>query len=320
MGLFTCSPGPFPYGLEPELPPMALLPLPAPTPLLEAPKPAFRLDPDRRLRRSLRLVVVEQVDAAAARLRGHEPDRRHEARKHLKRARAVLQLARGPGVKRLQRELRDIGRELRGVRDLESTREALTRLVDDHPELDGGAASATHAGLRGEHERRTREEGPREDALIARLLLAAERASALDVRGRGRAAVTPGLRKLWAEAFDARDRCQRHGTVQAHHRWRRRVKRLGYAADALAARKKDRRRLDELGELLGQYQDLTLLEAWLLEHPVEPEAEHRGLLAVSLEHRASLSNHAQALADEIFAAKPRRAADRLLDRARLAWS
>ena len=85
---------------------------------------AYRLDPTLGTASELRRVLADQLGAAVEKLRvegGPDADAIHDVRKHLKKARSALRLARGDlgrGVARhANAVLRDCGQELASQRD-----------------------------------------------------------------------------------------------------------------------------------------------------------------------------------------------------------
>src|SRR5262249_43493939 len=98
---------------------------------------SFQLRPEEALRKSLRRIVRRQMDAVLEELAAAPPGPRdeavHEARKSLKKIRAVLRLVRpAVGEKCYRREntcFRDAGRPLTEVRDARILLETLDKLL-----------------------------------------------------------------------------------------------------------------------------------------------------------------------------------------------
>jgi CHAD domain-containing protein len=86
---------------------------------------SYELRTDKSLGKNLRRTFRQQIDSALAVAKGgEEPNdtRIHAMRKHLKKTRAVLQLARkkmGKAFRREDQELRDVGRLMTEIRDAE---------------------------------------------------------------------------------------------------------------------------------------------------------------------------------------------------------
>jgi CHAD domain-containing protein len=97
---------------------------------------SYELRADQSLGKNLRRMFRRQVGAALAVAKGvDEPNdtRVHALRKHLKKARAVLQLVRkkiGKAYRRQDRRLRDVGRLMREIRDAEVRLQTMRQLED----------------------------------------------------------------------------------------------------------------------------------------------------------------------------------------------
>jgi hypothetical protein len=277
-----------------------------------------------------RRIALAQLDLAIEHLRGESsvaPEEAvHETRKALKRARALMRLLEGElGTKRADREravLRDAAARLAGARDAEVMVSTLDALVERHPRKLG----RRHRGvmeLRADLERErmrasartlgdalTRERVAQEladvRARVARWKLPKKR-SAGELTG-------PGLEHIYRAGRTGRRRAGRgRAGPRALHRWRKHVKDLRYAAEALDVRepesadckpsgkpwaKHERRRMDKrharqskrvarrsrrmaklarradrLGEMLGEEHDLMLLAGRVREHG--PLKRHR---------------------------------------------
>jgi CHAD domain-containing protein len=96
----------------------------------------YELRADQSLGKNLRRIFRQQIDAAMVVAKGaDEPNdtRVHAMRKHLKKARAILQLARkriGKASRREDRELRDVGRLMTEIRDAEVRLQTMRQLED----------------------------------------------------------------------------------------------------------------------------------------------------------------------------------------------
>lgn len=250
-------------------------------------------------------IALAQLDLAIEHLHGESSvaprEAVHETRKALKRVRAVMRLLESElGVKRADREralLRDAAARLAGARDAEVMVSTLDSLVERHPrEL---ARRRGVIELRADLER----ERMRASARTLGDAAARERVAGELVEVRARVArwrlpenrsaarlTAPGLERIYRSGRAGRRRAGRSSaTPRALHRWRKHVKDLRYAAEALdvgeapsahsdrqagkrgsepsgrkAKRRRRRivrvaRRADALGEMLGEEHDLMLL-------------------------------------------------------------
>ena len=251
----------------------------------------FGLLTGERLGEGLRRMALAQLDIAIESLQGGDasisPERRvHEARKALKRIRALLRMLRDElGERAYEREstlVRRIGKRLAQARDAEVLLGTLDDLIARQPKELGGR--------RGVQRLRTRLQTERDGAAELVLADSATRAGVLDelraMRVRvagwqlaepgGIEAVEPALGRLYASGKRHMRRAERAKRARGRelHEWRKRVKDLRYAAEMLQRddqrsqkqRRSDAaftsdvaRRADELGELLGKEHDLVVL-------------------------------------------------------------
>jgi CHAD domain-containing protein len=241
----------------------------------------------------------------------------HEARKTIKRLRALARLLRyalgDEEFARVNASLRDSGRRLAGARDAEVVMAALDRLLRRHPRA---LASESVGSLRRE--------------LVAERALAAWQADEEEVLGGLQAtqremsrwriaeydfdAMAPGLHRVY---WDGRRRWRRitgrrRASSKAMHEWRKRVKDLGYVAEMLehdhtgyirrlAARGK------RLGELLGEEHDLALLAGSVREHEHlfdEDPAAREALLKLIARRRKQLRARSAKLGERLYQRKP----------------
>src|SRR5215216_8038221 len=108
---------------------------------------SFRLDPEAPVADEVRRVARGRIDHALDELRGKSDSTReqavHEARKDMKKLRALLRLVRGELGDRVYRtestRFRDTGRELAGVRDADVMLATLGDLEERFGELPAGS-------------------------------------------------------------------------------------------------------------------------------------------------------------------------------------
>ncbi|HEY2572388.1 MAG TPA: CHAD domain-containing protein, partial [Solirubrobacteraceae bacterium] len=278
-------------------------------------------------------VAIEALEGGAAKA---SPEQRvHEARKALKRLRALMRLLRDElGEQTDEREsalLRDAGRRLARARDAEVLLSTLEDLIARHPgklasrggvlrlrarlrqERDGAAEltladSATHTGTLSElRALRTRVSDwqPAEPDRLEAIEPALER-----LYGKGR--------KRMRRAAKAKGGSRRMRTL---HEWRKRVKDLRYASEMLGARKVAKR-ADDLGELLGEEHDLAVLAQRVRREAKAPRASgapgrrtRKLLLKLIARRRRKLRRRALRDGERLYARKPSRFVQRLRKRA-----
>jgi CHAD domain-containing protein len=316
----------------------------------------FSLLEGERLSDGLRRMALAQADGAIELLGagGGEVDARavHETRKALKRLRALVRLLAGElGDERSRAEnaaLRETAARLAGARDSEVLLATLEDLTRRHPR-----ALARRRGV-GELAGHLREQQRRASAQMLGDE-AARRAVIADLRAfRGRARaweldrsdsfdmVEAGLRRIYAQGRRRHRRAARGKgrDTRAMHEWRKRVKDLRYAAEALQregapvgarpgvsghgrrsgpgahARRLRRlaRRADDLGELLGEDHDLSVL-ADLLRAPRRASGRprlgsgtRRALLRAIERRRREVALRALAKGRRLYSSSPRKLA------------
>jgi CHAD domain-containing protein len=283
----------------------------------------YRLHDDEGIADGLRRVVRGQIDLAIERLRGAEPgelaESIHEARKALKRVRAVLRLVRDAlGEETYQQEnatFRDAGRELSAVRDSQvmvQTLDGLTeRYADEIP--DGALAGLREALAR---DAQAANERVLEDtAIIARVLgmLSAARTRVATWRlpeDDGLSAVASGFERIYKRGRRARRAARKHTTTETLHQLRKRAKDLRYDAQVLRTvapkqMKKLGRRADRIADVVGEDHDLAVLLGRARELP---EALRRGeleLLSGLIERRRRrLQREALKCSGRVYKSKP----------------
>lgn len=217
---------------------------------------------------------------------GRVHDGVHEARKALRRARAVLKLVAprvGPETTAVDRELAAVGRELSSLRDAMARVETLDRLL-------------AHAGDDAPLLRRCRRAAARARADTARAALTADPGFAL-LRSSLHDAETALHALPWSRlhiddlhmALDhagarvrkARDRACKHDQDTQWHRWRRRLRLLVHARETLrnGGLALDPSGADELrlATALGRAQDLAVLKRDCASDAVFAQADRKPL-------------------------------------------
>lgn len=279
---------------------------------------ALRFKLDEGLASGTRRMARAQLGIAIKRLReGKEPERDiHEARKCLKRTRALLRLVRDglePGVfEGENRKLAAIGRSLSGVRDLHVLLQTLTRL---EPASNGSGAPALNDMLVRITElirqRETTRDAGVSTSASAELAAARKSLAGLDVRG-GTATLQKGLERSYRAGRHALKRALASPDThtlhelrkQAQHHWRQMS--LLHAAwpQALAVRVVAAR---ELSQLLGEEHDLAVLQlACRKGRPLAlPDRERRWLNKECKRRRAELRSLIEPRASRLFALTPR---------------
>jgi CHAD domain-containing protein len=260
----------------------------------------FGLNADEPLGEGLRRIALVQldiaIDALAGATGGSAEEQVHEARKALKRLRALLRLLEDElGARSYERDsalVAEAGRGVAKARDAAVLLRTLDSLIERQPNKLGGRAGVRRLRARLADER---------DREARRALADSERGRAIEdllaLRARAAAwapapnqieALEPALERIYSQGRKRMRRAARASGARSRgrklHEWRKRVKDLRYAAEMLdrdgaakragarrkrGARKRARaqaafpakvaRRADELGELLGAEHDLAVL-------------------------------------------------------------
>jgi CHAD domain-containing protein len=299
--------------------------------------------PGEPLSEGLRRMVLGQLDLAIELLGGEgksdgrAPDERaiHETRKALKRLRALLRLLRAQlGERRFAREyeiLRDAARRLAGARDAEVMVDTLDALLQRSP-----AKLARHRAVielrellvteRAAATRRTLGDRATRAEVLSELASLRERVRLWSLPERPAIAVVESdLHRIYRQGRRRHRGAGRSGIgghggggTQELHQWRKRVKDLRYALEALDIKglpskrvAKLARRANGLGELLGEEHDLALLAALLHPPGRAPFKGKRGkrarsaLLKQIARRRARLRKRALREGERLYRRKPK---------------
>jgi CHAD domain-containing protein len=275
----------------------------------------FKLKRNEPVLEGIRRIAYGRIDHAMEALSGEsdaEPEEAvHEARKDMKKLRALLRLVRGEvGEEVFRREnaaFRDIARELAGVRDADVMLATLSDLEQRYPEeLPEKVVGDLRQGLEA-HRLRTAA-GTRPQAAKAALAMLRE--------ARGRAADWPLERDGFEPLADGLRRSYRRGrrdwraaadelSDEKLHEWRKRAKDLWYHHSILERSWKPvmsslADEAHELSDRLGDDHDLAVLLAWAQEHESADELEP--LIAT---RRQELQTEAFTYGARFYADKPK---------------
>ena len=284
---------------------------------------AYRFKHGESAPEGLRRIAVEELDSAsrllASRDRKGRDEAIHEARKSVKKVRALLRLAAsGPGSVFAPENvrLRDIGRRLSAFRDAQVVIETLDALSAGH---DGDPADGVVESVRGVLLARKRRLGRRGgivralDEIAADLGRMSEGVAAWPLEGDGFSAIAPGFEKTIRLGRKALERARRQPTAANFHEWRKRAKNHWYhvrlVADAWpAVLEGHERALKELETALGDDHNLAILRE-TIEAGVEAfggAALLQPLFHAIARRQDELRAAALALGERVYAEKPRR--------------
>jgi CHAD domain-containing protein len=270
---------------------------------------AYRLKPKESLPEGIPRVARGRIDHAIDELRGKTDSSAeeavHEARKDLKKLRALLRLARGElGESSFAREnacFRDAGRELAAARDSDVMLDTL-KALDIPAELGWDLRKEIQAQRAGNGD------GGRRAAAAGVVAMLRE--------ARGRVDDWPLERDSFAALRDGLERTYRRGrrdfkavranpSAEGLHEWRKRVKELWYHHTLLRplwppVMQAVGDEAHELADRLGDDHDLVVLAGWMRENA---DADPEFFAAVD-GRRAELQAEAMALGARLYADKP----------------
>jgi CHAD domain-containing protein len=244
----------------------------------------------------------------------------HEARKTIKRMRAMARLLRRetgePGFRRINCTLREAGKRLSGARDAEVRIATFADLRSRHPdELAGGRLDALLWRL--EQDRAAARGGDPELEVLADVAEMRHDLLRWNLLEHDSDALTAGLRSIYRDGRARYKRVKRSSArdPQRMHDWRKRVKSLYYALDMLGGKQatataKLTRRADRLGEALGEEHDLWMLASFLESERQLDDGTRELLLELIEQRREQLRKRALRLGARLYARKPARFAAR----------
>ncbi len=272
----------------------------------------YRLHPHESIAAGCRRVACEEIAIVLQQMHdcGTAEDPApavHQARRHLKKLRALLRLLRpaiGAGAfARENRCFRRAGRRLSRARDAEVCLQTLQILRDEADEKAQAAFAETEmsfAELTGHHRRPAQRTL---DAVAASLVEAAARVRAWSFEAEGWDALEPGFERLCRRERAAAKRATREPTVEDLHTWRKRVKDLGAAFTLLRDVQPEKTKplrdsAKALAHLLGLDHDLAVLRETICDSDGRRGASRRSRRALS----AAIHERRCAVQQEVLAA------------------
>jgi CHAD domain-containing protein len=236
----------------------------------------------------------------------------HEARKALKKARAALRLLRDglddAAYHAENAALRDAGRLLSPLRDPKSTLAALDALCKRYPgKLPPLAAEKLKGALDAKPESTISSRAlPKQPTRLLERCL--ERANKPDFARIGARPLDRGLRRIYRKGRKAFAEAQSIGTTEALHEWRKQVKYLANALQALYRPqhhelKKIAKRAVKLAGRLGDERDLAML--------AQKARTLKSLQRLIERRRTKLQKRSFALGEKLYRRKPGRFVERL---------
>jgi CHAD domain-containing protein len=282
----------------------------------------YQLQVSEDLRDAMRRIATERVDYAIEQLgktKGDRDKQIHEARKSFKQIRAVLRLIRGTldkDVYSLENETyRDAGRILGPLRDafvrIETLDESLEAI--DNPEA-SAAASFLRENLQARYNEAHQslvEDRTIGNEVIDTLKTARERIPQWELNDEGFDLLAPGLQKIYRQGVGAMHAASDDEfSAEAYHEWRKRVKYLWNQMRVLESLNPPMlsplvEKLDNLGDLLGDANDLAVLQEDLRQYDMTETSGGQVLLHELENRRVTLLKQAQEAGKGIYSESPK---------------
>jgi CHAD domain-containing protein len=237
---------------------------------------AFQLRTDESVTHGLRRLARKELQSARRELQTSRPPRDapvHEARKSVKKVRAILQLIdddQGGGLNGDHRSLRSVNRTLSDLRDADVLMETLAKLRAKHPHVMNEQAFARARRLLAARKRAAAEavQGKQTWKAVDRKLRTVRRdAKRWQPDHPGAGALKRGIRAAHQRGRTEMKRAQKEQTAATFHGWRKEMKALWYALRLIEQSdsrvRRDIRALHRAETLLGDEHNLVVLCAEL---------------------------------------------------------
>ena len=263
--------------------------------------------------RAVKRVARTHLHETLARLRrtGH-PAAVHQARKEIKKLRAVFRLVQGEIKRRDYREagkaLRQTGHRLAIPRDARVMLKAFEGLIGEA----GAKRFPEIARLLKRHYRQKSQEFQADDSITATrkdLRKVDRRVKRLRIEPGGWKTFESGVRRSYRLGWQACNEAHKRPLPEHLHEWRKQVKTFWHQLRLLCphwplAVRKMMDRLEELGELLGDDHDLSLLKQFVQEHSGGGQPELKKLNELIKARQQALRAAALKLGSRLYAEPP----------------
>lgn len=263
----------------------------------------FRLRKKERVDHGVKRLAAEQIDEARGQLAKREnvEEAIHEARKNVKKTRALLRLA---GYGGEDQRLRDIGRALSGVRDTAVMIEVFDALIEKHR---ASLANENFAHIRRGLEQSKQSADVEKAVSLALDGLDATRRRVADwpIQGHGFQTLGSGFERSYRRARKALHRAEANSAERCYHNFRKRVKEHWYHmrlfenwwTEPLEARTAS---LKDLETWLGDHHNLAVLREKL---ELEPNIER--LFTLVATDQCELERNSISLGRRLYEQKPK---------------
>ena len=280
--------------------PTSLLPLP--TKAIHKTKMPYRFKKREAVADGIRRIAAEEIDDAIGQLAGGEnrEEAVHEARKSVKKVRALLRLAPGGGAE--DKRFRDIGRSLSDARDAAVMLETLDGLAAKH--------QATLNRIRVVLERNKQSvdtEAGVQPALYG-LRSARDRIKDWSIPEE----LTDSLRASYRRGRKALREVEKNATEESYHDFRKCAKEHGYHLRLFESTWTEQietraGKIKDLETWLGDHHNLAVLRAKIENHPEQfADAEEIQLfLALVLQEQKELERNSMPVGRDLYEQKPK---------------
>jgi CHAD domain-containing protein len=287
---------------------------------------AYRIDAGQPIPDEIRRVFFEEIDSAVKQLTTHPSKDRdesiHEARKSLKKLRALLRLVTpligNETYRKENQALRGVGRKLSHLRDARATIEifeAVVKEAEARKTLDGSLIQSIRSRLE-EHKSQTEQRIDIEETLrsaVAALQSVRGHVDEYQLSPGGFEDLERGLKNVYRRGQKAMKKAVKTSAADNFHNWRKRVKDHWYHMRLLGAldtafvetREEDLRKLETW---LGDDHNLVVLRDTInsdgarFGHPKQV----RQFLALIKQHGQELREKALGLGEYLYGLKPKR--------------
>lgn len=290
----------------------------------------YQLQDPTRVAEEIRRIAHEQIDKILKQLMDTDASNQdqaiHNARKSLKKLRALLRLVRPQiGSKQYHQEngcFREAGHSLSAMRDAQVRLETLDTLTAHFSEqLEDDSFAAIQAVLTADYqaaEQQILQEGDAIVNAVARVKAAEERVQDWQLDASNWLMVSKGLTKVYQQGSQRFAKATKQPSVERLHDWRKRAKDLWYHLRLLKPIWPDlmqelTHQLKLLSNYLGDDHDLAVLRQTLLAAPERfaGDSEVEMLVALIDRRRSELQTAAQRLGERLYAEDPSDFVDRI---------
>jgi CHAD domain-containing protein len=261
----------------------------------------YRLRKNEPVAEGVKRVAAEQIDHACGQLAQKSDTEKavHEARKNVKKTRALLLLA---GYGGEDKRLRNIGRALSELRDAAVMIEVFDALLEKHQ---AALKKESFAGIRRGlvESMRSADAGRAVTSALAGLHAARQRLERWPIED----ALSDGLETSYRRGRKALARATKNGAPQNYHDFRKRVKEHWYHMRLLGSLESRTAGLKELEGWLGDHHNLAVLQEKLEKSPERFGDEEwiKLFLALATNEQQELAQNSISLGRRLYEQKPK---------------